>query len=151
MQRTFVIGVRVAVSLALALLVAPRALRAQSGKAAVVIPAGELKWMDNAAVKGARLAVLWGDPKTGGYGAIKKVPAGFKFGAHTHTSDQQVIVISGSLNVIIEDGPSRAFGPGSYASIPGGKVHTADCAAGAECVYFEQQPGASDLKPVVKK
>ena len=87
MQRTFVIGVRVAVSLALALLVAPRALRAQSGKAAVVIPAGELKWMDNAAVKGARLAVLWGDPKTGGYGAIKKVPAGFKFGAHTHTSD----------------------------------------------------------------
>ena len=151
MHRSIVTGSRIAAALALALTVTPRVASAQSGKPPVLMPAGDLKWVDNPAVKGAKIAVLWGDPKTGAYGAFKKVPAGFKFGLHSHTADQQVVMISGTISVMTDGGPAQPFVTGSYMFMPGGKIHSADCNAGADCMYFEQQPGANDMKPAPKK
>jgi quercetin dioxygenase-like cupin family protein len=120
---------------------------AQAGKSAIVWPIADIKWMDNPAIKGGKIAVLWGDPKAGGYGSLKKIPGGTTLGMHTHTSDQKVIAISGTIALALDGSPSRDFAPGSYAFIPGGTKHTADCKAGADCTYFEEQPGPSDLKP----
>ena len=119
---------------------------AQASKTAIVWPIADITWMDNPAVKGGKIAVLWGDPKTGAYGSLKKLPGGTTLGLHTHTSDQKVIAIAGTIALSLEGGPSRDFAPGSYAFIPGGTKHSADCKAGADCTYFEEQPGASDLK-----
>jgi len=120
--------------------------RAQAGKSAVVWPAADIKWADNPAVKGAKIAVLWGDPKTGAYGSLKGIPGGSKLAQHTHSQDQRVIAVAGSIVLALDGGAPKELPPGSYAFIPAGLKHTADCKAGADCTYFEEQPGASDIK-----
>jgi quercetin dioxygenase-like cupin family protein len=123
---------------------------AQGGKTAVVWPAADLKWSDSPAIKGAKIATLWGDPKTGAYGALKTIPDGVTLALHTHTYDQRVIALTGTIVLSIDGGSSKDLTPGSYAFIPGGLKHTAACKAGAECKYFEEQPGASDIKFVTR-
>ncbi len=117
----------------------------------VVWSASDLKWVDNPAIKGARQAVLWGDPAKGAYGAIKKMPADTAIGMHTHTADQRVVMISGTIEFNMAGEPKKDLGPGSYTSIPGGAPHDATCKAGAECVYFEEANGAADFRPVARK
>jgi quercetin dioxygenase-like cupin family protein len=131
--------------------VAAGAIHSQGAKAPVVWTAGDIKWMDNAAIPGAKIAVLWGDPKTGAYGAFKTIPDGAALAMHTHTQDQKVIGIAGTITLVVEGSPAKALGAGSFAMIPGGTKHTAACkgsTTGAACQYFEEQPGASDLKYV---
>ncbi len=119
---------------------------AQGAKRPVIWPAGDIKWAENPAMKGAKIAVLWGDPKAGAYGAFKTIPAGSTLASHTHTNDQKVIAISGGITLTMEGGSPKELGPASYAFIPGGAKHTAACKAGADCVYFEEQTGPSDVK-----
>ena len=122
--------------------------RAQGAKTAVVWPAVDIKWSDNPAMKGAKIAVLWGNPKTGAYGALKTIPGGGSLPLHTHSHDQKVISISGTILLSIEAGPAKDLTSGSYAFIPGGLKHSAECKAEADCTYFEEQAGASDIKLV---
>jgi quercetin dioxygenase-like cupin family protein len=117
----------------------------------VVSPASEMKWADNPALPGAKQTVLWGDPKTGGYGAVKKVPAGTMLGLHIHAHDHKAVVISGTVEFNFEGEPKKDLGAGSYVSIPGGAAHDVTCKAGAECVYFEESAFAADFKPATKK
>lgn len=121
---------------------------AEGAKTAVVWPAGEIKWSDNPAHRGAKVAVLWGDPAKGPHGALRSVPAGAILALHAHTNDQRVVSLSGKVGLAIEGLPKKVLGPGSYAFIPGGVKHSADCWAGAECVYLEVYEGASDVKYV---
>jgi quercetin dioxygenase-like cupin family protein len=115
----------------------------------VILSAASAKWVDNPAVKGAQIAVLTGDPKTGAYSALKKLAAGTSLGKHTHTSMQKVVMVSGTITLEVAGmGPAQDMTPGSFLEIPGGVVHSADCKAGADCIYYEEQPGAADLKPV---
>jgi quercetin dioxygenase-like cupin family protein len=124
---------------------APRA-NAQGASAAVVWPAGDIKWVDNPAIKGAKIAVLWGDPKTGAYGALKSLPDGATLALHTHTYEQKVLTTMGTIMLAIDGAAAKPLGVGSYALIPGGTKHTANCKAGSACQYLEIQPGASDVK-----
>lgn len=124
------------------------AVLAQGGKSPVLWPAGDLKWVDSPGVPGAKIAVLWGDPKTGGYGALKKIGGGATLAEHTHSSDQRVICVAGTISITVEGGAAKDVGPGSYMFMPAGVKHTAACKAGADCVYFEEQPAASDIKYV---
>ncbi len=119
--------------------------RARGTETAVLWPADDIKWSDSPAVAGAKTAVLWGDPKTGGYGALRRIPAGSGLPAHTHTHDQRVVVVTGTIALSVGDGPARKLGSGSYAFVPGGAVHSVDCLAGADCISFEEQDGASDV------
>jgi len=119
---------------------------AADSKTPVVVPVDKLAWVDNPALPGMKVAVLWGDPKTGPYAAVKRVPAGTVLGLHTHSQDQKTVMISGVMELSIGDGPRQDMTAGSYAFIPGNVGHTAVCKAGADCVYFEEQPGPSDLK-----
>jgi len=118
---------------------------------AVVSPASEMKWVDNPAVPGARQAVRWGDPKTGGYGMVKRIPAGTALGLHTHAHDQRSVTLSGTIEFNFEGEPKKDLSSGSYVFIPGLAPHEATCKAGAECVYFEESAFAADFKPATKK
>ena len=135
-------------SLGLIGLIAAATLSAGGDKKAVVWPAGDVKWVENPAMKGAWVAPLWGDPSKGAYGALKKVAAGTEFGWHTHTADQKVVSVSGTFDFQLEGGETKELVPGSYVFLPGGTKHKTACKAGADCVYFEEQPGKSDLVPV---
>ena len=121
-----------------------------AGKA-VVTSASELKWIESPAMKGAKQAVLWGDPTKGAYGTLRSIPGGTALGVHTHTHAQRVVLVSGTIEFNMEGEPKKDLGPGSYVSIPGGAPHDATCKAGADCVYFEEGMGAADFKLAGKK
>jgi len=115
---------------------------------AVVWPAAAIKWTDSPVAAGAKMAVLWGDPTKGAYGALKQIPAGTAVAAHTHTRDSHVVMVKGTVTLDI-DGKKTSLGPGSYSMIPGGAPHSATCGAAA-CEYFEEMAGAFDSTPVKK-
>jgi len=130
-------------------LIAALTLTAGGGsKAPVVWPAGDIQWTANPAMAAMSIAPLWGDPNKGAYGALKKVAGGTDFGWHTHSSDQKVVSISGTIELTLEGGSPKELTSGSYVFIAGGTKHHSVCQAGADCVFFEQQPGKSDYNPV---
>ena len=124
---------------------------ALAAEKAVVTSASELKWIDSPVMKGAKQAVLWGDPAKGAYGTLRSVPGGAALGLHTHSHSQRVVLVSGTIEFNMEGEPKKELGPGSYVSIPGGAPHDATCKAGADCVYLEEATGAADFKAVGKK
>ena len=145
MRTSFIVCVAAALTIALS-----TGLRGQGGASAdhpIVWSASDLKWTDNPAIKGARQAVLWGDPAKEAYGALKSVPAGTALAAHTHSTLTRFVVISGTLEFGIDGGQPRSLGPQAYGSIPAGVKHSARCQSGSPCVYFETAPAAYDLKP----
>ena len=119
---------------------------AKGGKA-VVWPAGDVKWTASPTVKGASMAPLWGDPNKGAYGALKKVASGTDLGWHTHSSEQRVVAILGTFDFTVEGQESKELTSGSYVFVPGGVKHRAICKEGADCSWFEEQPGKMDFIP----
>jgi len=60
----------------------------------------EIKWGDAPPnmPKGAKMAVLWGDPgKAGPFVARLQVPANYKIAPHYHSTDEDLTVISGTF------------------------------------------------------
>ncbi len=116
---------------------------------AVVWSGDGIKWTDSQAAPGAKIAVLWGDPTKGAYGALKQVPGGTVLAAHTHKNDSRVVMVKGTIDFEI-DGKKTMLGAGSYVMIPGGAPHSATCRSGAACEYFEEMSGAFDSTPAKK-
>jgi quercetin dioxygenase-like cupin family protein len=150
MRRTFLVLVCLCV---LALACAVPALAAarhhpRHAKPAVVWAAGDIKWADSPAMPGARIAPLWGNPAKGAYGALKSIPGGSVLKLHTHSHDQKVIVISGTIVFTLEGQAPKDLGAGSYIFIPAVAKHSAECKAGADCIWLEEYPAAADLKYV---
>jgi len=86
--------------------------------------------------EGCGIAVLHGDPAKPNVDVFFKVPAGSKIAAHTHTSAERMVLVSGELTVKYEGEKPVTLKPGTYAYGPAGKVHEASCAKGAPCVLF---------------
>jgi hypothetical protein len=69
----------------------------QAGTTPFMVSPTDLKWIELPEVKGTQFAVLSGDPKTGPYTQMRKVPAGTNNGLHCHSSEITNVVISGVL------------------------------------------------------
>jgi quercetin dioxygenase-like cupin family protein len=113
-------------------LVALAPLSATAQEQANIVQASGLKWAaaPPALPKGAQLAVLFGDPgKEGPYVVRLKLPSGYKVAAHMHPGDENVTVISGTLNYGMGDklDPKKgeALKPGGYVYMPKGMHHYA--------------------------
>jgi len=115
-----------------------------AASAATVRPAKDVVWMDVPVVKGAQIAILWGDPKTGPYGCLKKFPPGAALPLHSHAHDQRTVVIAGAVTFRVDGQPDQELGPQAYSLVPAGVKHAATCGP-AECVVFEEQPGPADF------
>src|SRR5690348_8654712 len=66
----------------------------------IFVNANEIKWMDAppSVPKGAKLAVLYGDPgKPGPFVARLMTPAGYKIPPHWHSQTENLTIISGAL------------------------------------------------------
>ena len=100
---------------------------------------GDIKWGDAPAIfpKGAKMAVLYGDPSKAGELFIVrlKVPAGYKIPAHWHPTDENVTVISGTFNMGMGDkldaAKSKPFPAGSFVVAPAKVNHFAFAKAAA--------------------
>jgi quercetin dioxygenase-like cupin family protein len=127
------------------------ALAAPAATTPVVWPTADIKWTDNPGIAGAKVAVLWGDPKAGAYAALKSVPGGAVLPMHSHTNDHKVVLVGGALAFTLEGSAAKDLTSGSYVFIPGGVKHKAECKGTATCTYFEESPGAFDMKAAEEK
>jgi quercetin dioxygenase-like cupin family protein len=104
-------------------------------------PAGEMKWETDPAIPQVKFVVLWGDPKTGEHGMLRKWPAGFSPPAHTHPFIERFVMLSGTLIARYKGAPEVRLGPGAYSEIPLGVLHAPKCSDEADCVFVLVAPG----------
>jgi len=116
----------------------------------LMVPFADLKWTELPERKGTQFAVLSGDPKTGEYTQMRKVPAGTDNPLHTHSSEIKNVVISGVLYIGPDSASARDFGPGSVIVIPANWVHVSGCRAGSDCVFYQEGKGKFDYKPAAE-
>ena len=92
---------------------------AQWGPAPPFIPAG------------AEIAVLSGDPgKAVAYSVRLKFPANYAIQAHSHPTDETVVVVSGAFTMgngdkLTKGAGNKVLGAGGYALVPAGMNHFA--------------------------
>jgi Domain of unknown function (DUF4437) len=113
----------------------------------IMVSFADLKWTELPERKGMQFAVLSGDPKTGEYTQIRKVPARTDNPLHSHSSELKNVIISG----VWYTGPDRAsakdFGPGSVVMMPANWVHVSGCRSGSDCVFYQEGKGRFDFVP----
>src|SRR5438876_403044 len=101
-------------TLALTLVAAATAIASAGPKENTWTAIKDAKWapLDPKDTSGAgpQMAPVFGDPKKGPFGFLLKVPAGFKPGPHTHTSDDYAVIIQGTVHNF--KAPGTDEGPG---------------------------------------
>jgi quercetin dioxygenase-like cupin family protein len=109
----------------------------------------QLKWGPCPAFipKGCEIAVLHGDPSKPNVDVFFKVPAGFTIPAHSHTSAERMVLVSGELEVTYEGQSPVKLVKGAYAYGPAKKSHKATCAKGDPCVLFIAFESPLDAMP----
>ena len=76
-------------------LLAQDATQKQESKAPLMVSFTDLKWVELPERKGMQFAVLSGNPKTGPYTQMRKVPAATDNPLHSHSSEIKNVIISG--------------------------------------------------------
>jgi anti-sigma factor ChrR (cupin superfamily) len=124
-----------------------------AGEAAkpVTFTPDQLKWAPAPGIQGVMTAVVWGDPATGPHAAFDKFTAGFDTPLHTHSSNNRIVVLAGTMAMAGKDGKEMQFPAGSFYTQPNTYEHTTKCLAGADCMVFLEADAAWDLKPVAKQ
>ena len=122
--------------------------RAQ-GPGHVIQTAAEAQWGPAPPMlpPGAEIAVLSGDPgKAAPYAVRLKFPANYAVPAHSHPTDENVVVLTGGLTVGMGDklaktaGAGKTLGPGGYALMPANMNHYAYTKAETTVVLYGQGP-----------
>ena len=128
-------------------LLAQEATQKQESKAPLMVSFTDLKWLELPERKGTQFAVLSGDPKTGPYTQMRKVPAGTDNPLHSHSSEIKNVIISGILYIGADAASAKDFGPGSVVMMPADWLHVSGCRAGSDCVFYQEGKGKFDYKP----
>jgi len=132
----------------LAFIFAQETVSQQKGKAPLMVSFSDLKWVPLPERKGMQYALLSGDPKTGAYTQIRKVPAATDNPLHSHSSEITNVIINGTWYTGPNSSSAKDFGPGSVITMPAGWVHVTGGRLGSECVFYQQGKGKFDFKPV---
>ncbi|MFJ2985147.1 MULTISPECIES: cupin domain-containing protein [unclassified Pseudomonas] len=108
-----------------------------------------LKWQDVPNTNGAvSYANVEGDIfGKGPYSAYVKFRKGTDNGLHQNTQTLPTVVLGGTFYAVI-DGKRTEYTAGSYYKLPADQVHESGCTAVGDCLLFQYQEGAFDLKPV---
>jgi hypothetical protein len=128
---------------------------AAKGKEIVVTPAADVKFEpldpNDKEMKGPSYSVVFGDMKKKGQpiGFLLKMPAGSHAGAHTHTSDDYVVGITGlSHNFAAGGDEGKPIGPGGHWFQPGKVAHDNFCEPkGGPCMSFVYMAKGFDFTP----
>jgi ketosteroid isomerase-like protein len=101
-----------------------------SPTAHAMLEAGSLKWGDGppSLAKGAKLAVIAGDPSKAGPFVIRlQVPAGYKVAPHWHPGDENLTIFSGTVALgmgdTFDESKMQSVGVGGYAALPAQMHH----------------------------
>jgi hypothetical protein len=96
---------------------------------------------------GAEMAILSGDPgQAAPYAVRLKFPANYAIPAHSHPTDENVVVVTGGLTLGMGDtlvksaGSGKTLGPGGYALMPTNMNHFAYTTVPTTIVLYGQGP-----------
>lgn len=108
-----------------------------------------LKWSPCPPIfpQGCRLSVLHGDPAQPGADVFLQVPGGYAIPAHTHTSAERMVLVSGKLEVAYQGRSAVVLEPGQYAYGPAKMPHAATCRSDTPCTLFIAFDTAVDAQP----
>ena len=123
---------------------------ARKPEAPLMVSPADLAWTALPERPGMQFSVLTGDPKTGAYTQLRKVPGGTDNPPHAHSSTLTNVVISGVWYTGADAASAKDFGPGSVVTMPGDWVHVSGCRKGSECVFYQDGKGRFDFKPAAK-
>lgn len=93
---------------------------------------------------GCEIAVLHGDPAAPNSDIFFRIPGGYTFPAHWHTSAERMVLVSGKLDVTYEGQPTSRLETGMYAYGPPKVVHDGKCLSEEACVLFIAFEGPID-------
>ena len=148
MSRLFLVLAAVSVSIAACSDRVDRPAATENGGGTpLMVSFADLKWTELPEVKGTQFAALSGDPKTGEFTQMRKIPAGTDNPLHTHSSEIKMVIISGVLYAGADLASARDFGPGSVIVLPANWAHVSGCRAGSDCVFYQEGKGKFDYKP----
>lgn len=122
----------------------------QAERRSMTLSFDRLDWhpVDPSNPHGPSIAPLWGDPASGPYGALLRVPAGFESPLHRHSHDERVVVIEGA-SVHWQEGENsdsaQIMSVGDYMFMPAGVNHVSAATAAGECIEFITQEGRFDF------
>jgi hypothetical protein len=123
----------------------------KDGKSPLMVSLAEMKWVALPERPGMQFAVLSGDPRTGEYTQMRKVPAGTVNELHAHSNELRNVIISGVWYTGADAASARDFGPGSVVMMPADWVHVSGCRPGSDCVFYQEGKGKFDYKPAATK
>ena len=141
---------RISVLFPMACLVSVPLLADEPAKTPIMASPGELKWTALPERPGMEFTVLTGDPKTGPYTQLRKVPAATDNPLHAHGSELTNVIISGVWYTGTDASSGKDFGPGSVVMMPADWVHVSGCRAGSDCLFYQAGKGRFDFKPAAK-
>ena len=95
-----------------------------------------------------RIGVLHGQPAEPRADIFFKVPANTHLPAHTHTSAERMVLVSGRMRVDYQGQEAAVIETGSYAYGPPGRAHSAYCMEAGECILFIAFNEPIDAMPV---
>jgi quercetin dioxygenase-like cupin family protein len=109
----------------------------------------DLQWGDCPPIfpSGCKIAVLHGNPAEPRADVFLRVPPGYTIPAHTHTSAERMVLVSGQLDVTYAGHPVVRLKRGDYAYGPAALPHTARCNGEEACTLFIALNGAVDALP----
>jgi len=110
--------------------------------------------VDPQTADGPQMAVLWGDPTQGQFGALLRVPPGFVSPMHMHTLDERVVQLQGrSIHWTIDQSVEGApvMEPGDYMLMPGGVAHVSANTDAAESIELIAMDGRFDFTIYAKR
>lgn len=111
--------------------------------------AADLQWGDCPAIfpPGCKIAVLHGNPAAPGADVFLRVPSGYTIPAHSHTSAERMVLVSGQLDVTYAGHPTASLKRGDYAYGPAKLAHIARCNGTEPCTLFIAFNSAVDALP----
>jgi quercetin dioxygenase-like cupin family protein len=120
-------------------------------KQEVNVPLSELKFETPFGPQGPGFATIWGDRAKGEHGSFLKLAAGAPAQMHTHPGETWGVVITGSMQHVVEGRPGKKLGPGGWWFMPANVPHQSICAPGDECLVFIHNAGPFGYAPVEEK
>lgn len=97
---------------------------------------------------GCHLTVVHGDPGAANADVFLRVPGGYTFPTHRHSSAERMVLVTGQLRVRYQGAAEQTLLPGHYAYGPPGLPHRATCDGATACTLFIAFVGPVDAESV---
>ena len=112
----------------------------------IMKPYPSVRFMPDDDVKCLSSALEAGDAKTGPSTWVLRAPNGCIVPSHSHTAEEQLIIISGNVLAEMLDHPPAQLGSGGFAMMGSHMPHQFTCRSKSGCLMFITFDRAYDIK-----